>query len=154
MVCRRFSVALCCLAFSGCVGINQGSRPMGSIIGQTKPAPQPGDWCRITLPAQQTGWMRVEQQHLTGQVEDVSQDGLRLSQVRSQQQSRVPVVGRIPWMGRIFQQTAEGQPTGELITSDEIERLEIISRTEAGQPSSQLVAQRLAAAVPGMQRLH
>jgi hypothetical protein len=153
---RVFILALCCLCPLGCVSVNKGSRPLGSIVEAEQPTPEPGQWCRVTYPKQGTdhNW---GQQQLTGRVEAVDDDGIHLSEVvvHGRQVSGTPVLSRLPYVSRYFKNTGVGMErsdTTRIIRPDECERLEIITKQEAWQPEAQLVAQHLANAVPGRNR--
>jgi|GEM_PF-4517752 len=150
---RIVLIALGALSVAGCVGINQGNRPMGSIIGQTE-LPQPGEWCRATYPQQRSGLLNVSQSHVTGQVESVDDDGIRLSHVRAGSRNGTRFVGKVPYIGRYFKNTGVGTSLDDVVVKvDKVERLEIISEQDGRQDFPLQVAQQLTAAMPGPHRM-
>lgn len=154
---RSAFAAVCCLGLVGCVHVNQGSRPLGSIISQSD-LPQPGDWCRVTTP--ETGdkshrrWSTI-----VGRVESVNEDGIELSDVvkEAREMSGTPVLSDLPYLGRRFKNSGVGRETAEscLVARGEISSIEIISEDEGRHTLTPIVesqpniAQYLVAAVPG-----
>src|SRR5690348_12044020 len=104
---RAISLALCGLCLSGCVSVNQGSRPMGSIVGQTQTMPEPGQWCRITSPETRSGLER-RQSSVTGKVESIDEDGIHLSEATGRQMVGVPAAEKVPVVRRLFRNTGVG----------------------------------------------
>lgn len=148
-----------CLGLVGCVHINQGSRPMGSIISQSE-RPQPGDWCRVTTPATGDGKYHRNWSEIVGRVASVDDSGIRLSDVvrESRLQNATPILSDLPVVGRRFKNSSVGRETTEIWTMkwEEIAQVEIISEEEGREgrmgisvDSQQNVAQHLVAAVPG-----
>lgn len=151
---KTWSAGLLCLAtLSGCVSVNQGGRPLGSIIGQLDAPPQPGDWCRITYPQQRDGWLSVSQGEITGQIESIDEEGLHLSHVHARNMSGMPLMKRIPYVSRYFKNTGVGTMDDSVISLERAGNFEIVSKEEVWQPTSQILAQQMAAAVPGPQRI-
>lgn len=149
---RAFTIALCCACSIGCVSVNKGSRPLGSIVNAEQPAPEPGQWCRVTYPETKTGLLNRSQHVVTGRVDAVDDDGIHLSDVNGRSLRRTAVVGNVPYVKRLFTMTGIGTTPDALVKHESFERLEIISKQEAWQPEAQLVAQHLANAVPGRHR--
>jgi hypothetical protein len=150
---RVISLALCGLCLSGCVSVNQGSRPMGSIVGQTQTMPEPGQWCRITSPETRSGLER-RQSIVTGKVESIDEDGIHLSEVTGRQMVGVPVAEKVPMVRRLFKNTGVGYEAEHVVRLNGTEQVEIISEQEgrqSGRPvvREQNVAQQLVSAVPG-----
>jgi hypothetical protein len=149
---RWLVIALATACLSGCVSVNRGSRPMGSIVGQMDQTPQPGDWCRITFPDDSTGW-RNSSREMTGRVTDIDEEGIHLSDavVMARETRATPVASQAPYVGRLFKNTGVGLEPAEsdqIIRPDEFKRLEIITKEQAWQPNAQLLAQQLTKAVP------
>lgn len=156
---RALLTLACCLAFAGCVHINQGSRPMGSITGQTD-LPQPGDWCCVTTREKGDNKSHRDWENIFGRVENVDDSGIRLSEVVrvSRSQSATPILSNLPVVGRRFKNSGVGRETTEICTiqREDIASVEIISEEEGRtgrmgididlQPN---VARQLVAAVPG-----
>jgi len=149
---RVFILALCGLCSIGCVSVNKGSRPLGSIVEAAQPTPEPGQWCRVTYPETKTGLLNRSQHVVTGRVEAVDEDGIHLSDVNGRSMQRTAGAEKVPYLKRYFKNTGVGTAPGAVVKHESFERLEIISKQEAWQPEAQLVAQHLANAVPGRHR--
>ena len=152
MMCRWVWLALCVAVVPGCVSVNGGSRPMGSI-GQAD-LPQPGEWVKVTHPERRQG-LQISRSETTGRVESLDKSGLRLSHVTARTQSSTQGLSRLPVVGRMYKNTGVGRTEEETVVQyQQIEQLSIIPESE-GLPnsSSHSVAQQLTAAVPGPQRL-
>lgn len=152
---RLLLLALCAAPLSGCVSVNKGNRPLGSIVGQSETTPQPGEWCRVTYPEQRAGWTGKSQTQLTGQVESVDEEGIQLRDVVIEGRTQsAPLVQKIPYVNRYFKNTGVGMESAGSYTvkPGEFERLEIISEHEAKFAASHLLARNLVAAIPGPQR--
>ena len=135
---------------SGCISVNQGSRPLGSIIGQTETLPEPGQWCRITTPETRTGLFERRQTVVTGKVEAVDDEGIHLSEVTGRQLVRTPGLEKVPGIRRLFKNAGVGLEHERVVPLSGNEQIEIISKQEARLASSQAVARNLmAAVVPG-----
>lgn len=151
-------IVTCCLGFTGCVHINQGSRPMGSILSQSD-LPKPGDWCRVTSPEMSDGKDHRSQGTVVGRVKSIDEHGIHLSDTirEGRRSSATPILSDLPVVGRRFRNTGVGrEAVGSCtVTNDEIAGLEIISENEAQEwtrplaSSNHNVAQQLVAAVPG-----
>ena len=150
----RWSLLACvvCCSLVGCV--NNGNRPMGTISSRIEASPEPGEWCRVTLPESRSGTFTKSQITLTGRVEEINGAAITLSDVvvEGRNQQSVPVLGRMPYVRRMFTNTGVGVAAvgNRTLTPDEFERLEVISKAEARRSASQLMARNLVAAViPG-----
>jgi hypothetical protein len=148
------AIVVCAACSTGCIGVNQGGRPFGSILRAEVETPQPGEWCRVTYPEQRTGVFEKSQSQLTGRVESVDEDGIHLSHVTGRNMVKSPGLDRIPYVNRLFRNTGVGTEHDRVVKLDGTEEVEIISKQEAWQPQAQVLAQQLTAAVPGPSRLH
>lgn len=79
-MCRVAMLALCAAMIPGCVSVNGGGRPMGSIVGQTE-TPEPGQWCIIRLTDEQLGPSSKRMTYLWGRVDSVDEAGVQLVDV-------------------------------------------------------------------------
>jgi hypothetical protein len=150
---RILSLALCGLCLSGCISVNQGGRPLGSIV-QTQTMPEPGQWCRVTYPETRRGLER-HQSIVTGKVESIDEDGIHLSEASGVQMVGVPIAEKVPVVRRLFKNTGVGYEGDRVVRLDGTEQVDIISEQEgrqSGRPAvgrEQNVAQQLVSAVPG-----
>lgn len=154
MMVRAISLVCCSLCLSGCIAVNQGSRPMGSIV-QNETTPEPGQWCRITSPETRSGVFERHQSIVTGKVEAVDEDGIHLSEVTGRQNVSVPITQKVPMARRLFKNSGVGHEHDRVVKLDGSEQVEIISEEEGRQsgrpvaPREHNVAQQLVSAMPG-----
>ena len=143
--------AVFCCGLVGC--INAGNRPLGTI-SHLDTVPEPGEWCRVTLPESRSGVFTTNRTTLTGRVESVNDTEITLSDVVVEGRSKqsVPGLSRVPYVRRVFTNTGAGVAAvgDRTLATEEIERLDVITKAEARRSASQLMARELVAAViPG-----
>jgi hypothetical protein len=148
------AIVVCAACSTGCIGVNQGGRPFGSILRAEVETPQPGEWCRVTYPEQKNGVLAHSQREVTGRVESIDEDGVHLSHANWRVTSGARGLEKLPYMNRVFKNTGTAVESETVVKTEQIERLEIITKEEAWQPQAQILAQQLTAAVPGPNRLH
>lgn len=145
-------ILLCTAILPGCVTVNGGGRPMGSIVGQNE-MPEPGQWCRATYPRQRSGLSRSQSQ-VAGRVEAIDEDGIHLTQVEARMMSgAVGGLNRLPYISRFYKNTGVGRGESSVVKPDELASLEILSEAEVRQMQPNSVAEQLAKAMPGPQRI-
>ncbi len=151
MMCRWVWLALCVAVVPGCVSVNGGSRPMGSI-GQAD-LPQPGEWVRATYPKVRSG-LAISQRQVVGKVDTVDENGIHLTEVEGRfMSSAVMGLHKAPMIGRLFKNTGVGRESQAVVHPAELESLELVTEAERQQRYPSTIAQQLTAAVPGPQRL-
>jgi hypothetical protein len=112
---------------SGCVVFTP---PQTSVSSGDLQRMHPGQWCRVTLPNRRWGWDKKIQTVYSGQIQQVNEDSLTLTDVTKQSLVTSPIRNSLPYSSRLFKVTGVRRQlgSGELtLLREEIENVEPIS---------------------------